>query len=563
MRRITGGACVASVLRDHGVKTIFSLPGVGVFPIYEACDRAGIRVISGRHEQAVVLMAEGDARVSGAPAVAVLPEGPGHANGISGLATAFAEFSPVLMLSASDELRNLGRGGLQELPQVEMARPVSKWAACISDPRHLADGLHRAFHIASHGVPGPVHLTLTADALEGTLPEEDSHAVAPPAEPPVAPDPAFVERALDVLAAARRPAIVAGSATYWSHAGPALQALVETAGLPLFTVERARGLISDEHPLCFGDAYTTVNPAAEALHHADAVLLLGERIDCRFGYGCSFASATLIHVQPALGPGSACHRSPLVATADAGRVADALARAAVGRDWSRHAAWVESLCASRARQREDTRRLAADGGEPLHPLRLAAELEPLLPEDAILVFDGGDCSGWFRLLLRARSSGGWQTGTILGQVGTGLPYAIGARCAAPARPVVLLTGDGSMGFSPAELETAVRHGLPLVIVIANDAAWGIEEHFQSCWFPPGRHVATRLGDTRWDRVAEAMGAWGVRVERAGDLRPALEQALAAGRPACVDVRTRSAPSHVADTFTRVFTRRRTRLGRGP
>ena len=563
MAKVTGGEVLVRALKSQGVTRIFSLPGAGIFPVYDACLDHGIEVTAGRHEGAVVHAAEGWARVAAQPAVAILPEGPGHANGVAGVATAYAECSPVIMMSGIDESRHLGKGAIQELPQVDMCAPITKWAALLCDMERVADHVETAFRISRSGLPGPVHLSLSADVLEQVVEETDlpqpSAGIA--TEEPGGAEPGDVERAVDLLANAERPVIIAGIGAYWSNAGAALHSLVETAGIPLFTIERARGLVSDDHPCCFGDGYSSVNPAAELIHHADVAMVLGEKIDCRFAYGRSFGKAKLIHVCPEPQEIGRNCTAELGLACDAGAVAAQLADAAGQRTWQKKTEWLETLRQARREHEARVRALAASDTAPLHPLRVARDVEHFVDEDTVLVFDGGDFSGWTRSFFRARRPGRWQIGTVLGHMGTGLPYAIGAQLAAPDSRVVLLTGDGALGFCTAEFETAVRHRLPVVVVVANDASWGIEEYLQTESFGPDRRVATGLADVRWDQVAVAMGGHGEHVEAPEQLRPALDRAFAAGRPACVNVTVERTPSPMAQSFSRVFKRRRARIRR--
>jgi acetolactate synthase-1/2/3 large subunit len=214
---------------------------------------------------------------------------------------------------------------------------------------------------------------------------------------------------------------------------------------------------------------------------------------------------------------------------------------------------------ARTRHGEEVERLAASDESPPHPLRIAREVRRFIERDTVLAFDGGDFSGWMRYYFKALRPGGWQINTVLGQLGTGLPFALGAKLGAGAARVVLLTGDGALGFCAAEFETAVRCRIPVVVVVGNDAAWGIEVFFQDKRGGPGGRVGTDLGRVRWDQVASAMGAHGEHVERPSDLGPALERAFACGGPACVDVTMGSIPSPQALAYARVFARRRAKL----
>ncbi|MGA2065048.1 MAG: thiamine pyrophosphate-binding protein [Thermoguttaceae bacterium] len=563
--KITGGAVLVRALKAWGVTRIFSLPGAPLFPVYDACLSEGVEIIVGRHEEAVVHTAEGWSRVTGEPSVVLVAPGPGHANAVPGIATAYAECSPVIVMSGIDASANLGKGARQELPQVEMCIPITKWSALLSDVRRIPEYVARAFRTARTGMPGPVHISLTADSLAGTVDVTEVQMPLPGmSQPTAAPgaEPAFIERALALLAKAERPLVIAGAAAFWSHAGPVLRQFIETVKIPLFTVEQARGLVADEHPYCFGDGYGTVNPAAQLLSRADVIMLLGERIDCPFNYGGCFGQAKIIHICPdpveigknrQVESGVAC---------DARVATGQLLEAAKAGKWEEPSAWLETLRGTKRDHDTRVRHLAASDAAPVHPARIALEVEKLMDAESILVFDGGDFTGWARYATTARRPGGWLASTVLGHLGVGLPYALGAKLASPESKVVLLTGEGALGFSVMEFETAVRHHIPVVVVVANDAAFWVEVYYQAKWFGPDRVTGTELTNTRWDLLAESLGGWGEFVDTPDKLQPALQRAFASGKPACVNVILQHTPSPQTQSFSRVFLLRRANARRG-
>jgi acetolactate synthase-1/2/3 large subunit len=563
--KITGGHLLVQALKARGTRRVYTLPGAPLFPFYEGCLEEGIDITVGRHEAAVVHTAEGWSRTTGEPSVVLLAPGPGHANGVPAIATAHAECSPVIVMSGIDAGARLGRGARQELPQVEMCLPITKWSALLSDSRRIPEYVARAFRAATTGMPGPVHVSLTADSLSGTvdaaevpiLPAGGSMPTAAPGA-----DPGFVEQALALLAKAERPVVIAGVAAFWSHAGPELRQLIETTKIPLFTVEQARGLVPDNHPYCFGDGYATVHPTAQLLNRADVILLLGERIDCPFAYGSCFGSAKVIHVYPdpeevgknrAVECGVAC--DVRVATAQ-------MLEAAKAMKWEGPSPWLTALRESRRDHEARVRALAASDDAPVHPARIALEVERLADDQSVLVFDGGDFTGWARFATTARRPGGWLASTVLGHLGVGLPYALGAKLASPESKVIVLTGDGALGFSATEFETAVRYNLPVLVVVANDAAFGVEVYYQAKWFGPDRVTGTELTNTRWDLLAQSMGAWGEYVDTPDKLQPALQRAIASGKPACVNVACQRTPSPQTQTFSRMYLIRRDKTRRG-
>jgi acetolactate synthase-1/2/3 large subunit len=552
-------------LKAWGVDRIFSIPGAPLFPVYNACLDERVEVIVGRHEEALVHTAEGWSRATGEPSLVLVAPGPGHANAVPGIATAHAECSPVIVISGIDARANLGKGGRQELPQVEMCLAITKWSALLSDPRRIPEYVARAFRTARSGMPGPVHISVTADTLAGTVDAGEVRIPLPGDAQPTsasAAEPAFVEQALDLLANAERPVVIAGTAAFWSHAGPVLRQFIEAVHIPLFTVEQARGLVADNHPYCFGDGYGTVNPASQLLSRADVIMLLGERIDCPFNYGACFGNAKVIHVFPDSAEIGKNHPVACGVACDPRVVTGQLLEAARTRQWKEPSDWLETLRETRRAHRTRIGRLAASDEALVHPARIALEVEKLMDAESILAFDGGDFTGWARFVTTARRPGGWLASTVLGYLGVGLPYALGAKLAYPQAKVFVLTGDGALGFSVMEFETAVRHNIPVVVVVANDAAFGVEVYYQAKWFGPDRVTGTELTNTRWDLLAESMGAWGEYVDTADKLQPALQRALASGKPACVNVLVQRAPSPQTQSFSRIYLLRRAHAGRG-
>jgi acetolactate synthase-1/2/3 large subunit len=563
MEKITGGLLLIRALKAQGVRRLFTLPGAPLFPVYEACLDEGIEVITGRHESALIHIAEGWSRATGKTSVVLVSPGPGLANSVAGLSIAHAECSPIILLSGIDVPANLGRGGRQELPQVAMCAPVTKWSALLSSGSHIPEFIDKAFRIAISGMPGPVQISITSDVFSGLIEVEDSDLASTSHPAAAQAEPAFIEQALELLFHAERPLIVAGCAAFWSQSGDVLRAFVETVKIPLMTVEQARGLIPDHHPYCFGDGYGTVNQAAQLEGRVDVLLLLGDRLDHPMAYGDCFGSAQIIHVCPNAAEIGKNHPVVCGAAADVRVVTAQLLAAAKTRPWNESAVWVATLREMRHEQAARAERMAASTMQGVHPARIALEVESLLDEQSILAFDGGDFSSWARYCMTARRAGGWLASTVLGHLGVGLPYAMGAKLAFPEAKAVVMTGDGALGFSVMEMETAVRYKIPVVVVVANDAAFGVEVYYQQKWFGPDRVVGTELTNTRWDLLAASLGAHGEFVETPDQLRPALERAFASGKPACVNVTAQRTPSPQTQTFSRIYLLKRAHSRKNP
>jgi acetolactate synthase-1/2/3 large subunit len=558
METITGGQLLIRTLKAHGIRRLYTLPGAPLFPVYEACLNEGVEVLTGRQESSLIHMAEGWSRSTGNPSVVLVSPGPGLANSVAGISIAYAECSPVIVLSGIDVPANLGRGGRQELPQVAMCTPITKWSSMLSSGKRIPEYIDKAFRIAIHGMPGPVQISITTDTFSELMEVEEGISPRANTEPTAASqaEPAFITQALELLSSAERPMIIAGEAAFWSHAGDLLRQFVETVKIPLLTVEQARGIVPDNHPYCFGDGYGTVNQVAQLEGRVDVLLLLGDRMDHAFAYGNCFGQAKIIHIYPDANEIGKNHPIECGVACDVRAATAQLFEAAKTMAWEEPADWLAILQETSCDQAARVQRKAASTGPGVHPARIALEVEALLDEQSILAFDGGDFSSWARFCMTARRPGGWLASTVLGHLGVGLPYALGAKLAFPEARTVVMTGDGALGFSIMEMETAVRYGIPVVVVVANDAAYGVEVYYQQKWFGPDRVVGTELTNTRWDLLAESLGGHGEFVDAPEQLRPALDRAFASGKPACVNVISQRTPSPQTEIFSRLFLRKR-------
>ncbi len=541
MGKITGAHVLVRALKRHGVGRIFGLCGDHVNAIFNACADEDVAVVDVRQESAATHMADGWARVTGEPGVSVVTGGPGHTNSITGLATAWMAGSPIIAISGMHDWGLREKGPLQEIEQVELARPITKWARVVTDAARLGQYAAIAYREATSGRPGPVHLTIPGDVLETTV--DDSNLVLPgpsPREPASAPGTA-VEAALDHLWSADRPVVIAGSGVWWARAWDALRRFVEVTALPCFTIGMARGSLPDEHPLCLGYADPILNPPAREIREADVVLVIGKRLDFRLGYGTLFnpqAHLIQVDIHPAeLGRNRGAQ---LPIHCDAGAFLSQMAAAAERRGGWKETSWVERLRRARKAAAESRRGDEASDATPVHPLRIVREVREAVNSDAVWAIDGGDFAQWCRLGLPARKPGHWLRLGALATVGAAIPFGVAAKLAKPDCPVVILIGDGGMAFHSWELHTALRFNAAVVVVVGNDCGWGMERELQAAFYR--RTVGVELGAVRYDKVIEGMGGHGEHVEHPAELRPALERALKAGKVACLDVTMRGVPS---------------------
>jgi acetolactate synthase-1/2/3 large subunit len=514
-------------LQARGVERVFVLCGNGLKPFLDACVSVGMPLLDVRNEQAASFMADLWGRVTGRLGVVAVSAGPGHTNALTGLANAYWDGGPMLLISGCSAAATRGLGHFQELEQVAMAAPVCKYARFVGRPETLPHELDQAIATAVAGRPGPSHLTVPLDVWTAPAAEPARRAAPQPAvvAPRTAADPTAVRAIAAALAEARAPVIVVGSGAFYAQAGPALREFAALTDIPVFSHLWDRGCVDTAWPQYVGVTSGEVNGAYAMLVRADVVLTVGARVDHRLGFGRP----------PVLDPAARFLRVDIEpaeidrgVTAELGLVADprsaleALAEAwrekAGGR---KHTAWLDEV---RHAREQFLARWEGRGREdvcPLPSLRLCRELQPFLDEEVTFLLDGGNIGRWAHMLLWNRHPAHWLTCGASGVIGWGLPGAVVARLSRPSHPVLLLSGDGSAGFTLAEIETALRFGTPYVAVIAHDGAWGIEADNR----PPDKRQGTMLGEIRFDRVAEALGGRGVYIEAPSQLGPAIRRGL--------------------------------------
>jgi thiamine pyrophosphate-dependent acetolactate synthase large subunit-like protein len=535
LAKVNGATLLARALRLAGIGPVFTLSGHQILPVYDAGLDERLRFVDTRHEGAAVHMADGWGRLTGQTGVALVTAAPGHTNALTGVATAFNSESPVLLLSGGAEVPHLGRGGFQEMDQLTMIGPISKGAWMPRTASEIPDLVARALRVATSGVPGPVHITLPYDVLHETveedgvrLPESTDFARLPQ---PASPD--QIGRCLDLLAGAKRPMVLVGPSAARGAAGVSLSDLSDLTGLPSLPIESAVGL-----------GEPSLHGLARVLPECDLGILM-VRQDFAIGFADERTiskSASIVQVSPDAALVGQNRRVDLGIVGDPETVLVQLLAGARERRWSQHG-WRDELARMRRAQQERTRGLEAAEDVPIHPMRVAAAVTSCLKPGDCVALDGGDFVRWARWLVGA---GPYEllTNGKLGALGPGIPLTLAATLARPEARSVAFVGDGTFGFHAMEFDTAVRHNLPCVVVVGNDAGWATERHRQREVYGPDRLVAADLLPTRYDRVAESLGAHGEFVERPEQLRPALERAFASARPACVNVNIASirAPS---------------------
>ncbi len=545
------GELAVAVARAHGVETMFTLSGAHVFPMYDGAVKADppMRLLDVRHEQTAAFAAEATGKLTRVPGLAVLTAGPGVTNGISAIAQAQFAGSPMVVVGGRAPANRWGSGSLQELDQPPIIAPISKVAHTIHTADGVLEGLHEAFTAAGSPHRGPVFVDVPMDeffnSASGDLP---AGARSRGAEP----DPDALTEVAELLGEADRPVLVLGTDVWADGAEEAALRFVEETGIPAITNGMGRGVVPGGHP------QLVTKSRGAALGGADLVVVVGTPLDFRLGYGVfggaasdSGASATpaqVVHLADS--PGQVSGHAELAASAfgDLTTVLDGLLTAfaqLVRRpDWS---GWLgelqQGVAAAVAR---DSALLGAEA-DPIHPARIYGELVPRLAEDAVVIGDGGDFVSFAGKFVEPKRPGGWLDPGPYGCLGAGLGSAIAARLARPSSQVVLLLGDGAAGFSLMDVDTLVRHRLPVVMVCGNNSAWGLEKGPMQMLY--GYDVVADLaGQTRYDEVVKALGGAGETVTDPRQIGPALDRAFAADVPYLVNVITDVNAAYPRSTF---------------
>ena len=525
---VEGSYLVARTLKEEGVEHLFFLMGGPNYEIINNAEDFGIKVTDFRHEQAASMAAHGYARVTGKPGVTTAASGPGTLNLLTGQYTAWADCAPMITLGGAGPISDFGRDGFQEVDQVGVFEPISKAVMRPTDPARYPEHISTAFRLSTSGRPGPVYVDCNEDVLYGKVEETEVQSatrVSGRARP--AGDPDLIKQAVKLLSQSKRPIVFAGGGVWWSQAYDELRTLVERTGIPFYTSPMSRGLLPDDHEMSF--------PAARsgAFRRADVVLVVGTRFNWMMTFGKRIAEESKVIQIDIHGAELGHNRSVDVGIeGDAKIVLQQMIDQveSTGFESKAETEWIESLREADAARRERVAPLENSTQRPIHPLRLCKDLRDVMDRDAILTVDGNEILHFGRQSMPTYVPGHRLNSGPSGCMGVGLPYAIGAKMAKPDKQVVSLHGDGSLGMNVQDFDTAVRHNLPIIIVVSNNEGWtarveGIRK--------PGRE----LGFTRFDKIAEALGGHGELVEDPADLTGALERAFDAGVPAIVNVRT--------------------------
>ncbi|MBI4785979.1 MAG: hypothetical protein HY782_02905 [Chloroflexi bacterium] len=528
---LDGGRLVGRMLKQEGIEVVFTLCGGHIMPIYNGLIDEAIRIIDLRHEQAAVHAADGYARLTRRAGVAIVTAGVGVTDAVTGIANAFQADSPVLVIGGQAPSDQFEMGSLQELDSVTLVSTITKWSRSVLHTRRIPEYLSIAFRQMFAGRYGPAFLEVPIDILLGAA--EDSEIEFPtnyrtPAVPRGDPD--AIAGAAALIERAERPAVIAGSAIWWSDASDALARLAERAGLPVYLNAMGRGSLPPDHPNFFGAS------RKHALANADMILVIGAPLDFRLGYGKTpgfNADAKIVQVDIDAREIGRNRGADVGIVGDARAVIEQLA-GAVATVPSQ--SWLRELREIEGKEGNKLTALMNSDTIPVHPMRLAKEIRDVLDDDTIVIGDGGNIVAQAAKVINVAKPGHWLDPGRFGCLGVGVPFAIAAKIVHPKSSVIIIHGDGAFGLNGFEFDTAVRFNLPMVSVVGNDAAWGQIRGPQLNFYGVDRAVASALALTRYDQVVQALGGYGEYVDDPRAIRPALERALASGKPACVNVR---------------------------
>lgn len=530
---VQASTILGQALKRQKVDTMFFLMGGPMLAAESACIAEGIRSIDVRHEQAAAMMAHGYARLNNRPGVCLAASGPGTLNLGTGLATSLVDCTPVVALGGSSTLAELGTGAFQEFDQVAAMRPLVKWAERVYEPRRIPELIDKAFTIAMSGKPGPVYLDFPGDLLYKQF--DETTTIWPSYDRAkesirAGGDPRMIDEALRVIANAQRPIVVSGSGVLWSQASEALARFVDQTGIPFYTTPQGRGVIPEDHRYCY------LNARTQAFRDADVVLIVGTRVNYvlshlkppRFNENAKIIRIDIDPIEVASTP-----RLDVGLTGDARCVLEQLVLANDGRSIAgRFEPWRKTLADMHRTRSLAQEPLLNSDRVPIHPLRLCREIRDFIDRDAVLVVDGQEILNFGRQSIPSFQPGHRINSGTFGTMGVGLPYALGAQVARPKQQVICLHGDGSLGMNFMELDTAVRHRIPVITVVSLNGGWTSDPKK----LKPGRE----LGLTRYHEMAMALGCHASYVESPEDIRPALERAREAAKemiPALINVRT--------------------------
>jgi len=528
MGEVYGYELVARALQNEGADTMFFIMGGPMLGAQDSCRQLGMKVIDVRHEQAAAMMANAYARVTGKAGVCSTASGPAATNLLTGLAHALTDAAPIIALGGASPIHHFHSEAFQEVDQLSMMRPASKWAGQAVSPRRMPEYINIAYRHAMNGRMGPSYLDLPGDVLYSQVDEDDVMWPAPARKGHRSMgDAGQVAEAVDMLSRAERPLIVSGTGIIWADAAEEMEQFVDATGIPFFTTPQGRGVVPEDHPRCF------LSARSMAFREADVILFLATRFNYVISHGQAprfgaDAKTIQVNIDPTeIGRNRAVD---VGIAADAKAVLRQMLDLVQGKfEPNKETPWIAALREQDLKGQARLEPLMHSDEVPIHPLRLCKEVKDFLDRDAILVVDGQEILNYGRQSIPTYRPGHRLNSGSFGTMGVGVPFGVGAKVGQPDKQVMVLHGDGSFGMNAMEMDTAVRHNIPIVTVISLNGGWTAD--------PDGGKIGRSLGYQRYDKMMDAFGGHGEYVEKPGDIRPALERAYASGKPAIVNVKT--------------------------
>ncbi len=537
-----GAELVVQALVERGVRCVFTLSGGHITPIHQYLDMSNITILDTRHEQAAVFMAEAWGKMTRSPGVAMVTAGPGFTNALTGIASASFSNTPLVLIAGSVGLDNREKLDLQDMPQEKVIAPMVKETFVCSKAERAFEYVDLAFRTAIGGRPGPVYLEFPVDILNTPVQLASVKRLTTVTESHPA-DPEKAGSLLELISSAHKPIIIAGTGIWQAHAEKELITFVEKTGIPVFTSLGGRGTVPDGHPLCFEGALA-IRPGA-SLHAymiTDLLIILGTRISLFYMFGDIFnPGAKLVQVDICAEEIGRNRHVDLPVVSDLKGFLQICNKILTENNTfsnlpQKFNGWVAELEKAATESKTQAEPDWMSNKIPIHPMRLAKEIDLFMDRhNDIVVADGGDTTTWIGMTRTVNSPGHYLDYGLFGSLAVGIPYANAAKLLYPDKRVLLMTGDGSVGFNFMEFETAIRKNLPIVVVICNDQGWGMIRHSQEIRIGKSIEHGTWIGKVDYHKMVEALGGIGILVENPEEIRPALEEAFASGKVACINV----------------------------
>ena len=536
VQTISGGHLVAKALKSEGIDAIFTLCGGHIIDIYDGCVDEGIKIIDVRHEQVAAHAADGYARVTGRPGCAVVTAGPGTTNAVTGVANAFRAESPFLLIGGQGALNQNKMGSLQDLPHVEILKPITKFASGVVTTERVADMVAMAFRESHSGSFGPSYLEIGRDILDGHVPL--TNAVIPKpgqyrASTKSIGDPNDIQKLADILANAERPAILFGQQTWTCRASEQARQLARTFNIPAFMNGAGRGTFVP------GDPHGFQLTRSYAFGKADVIVIVGTPFDFRMSYGKRLKAPTVVQIDMGYQTVGKNRDISLGLVGDIGAILGALIQAApsrVAESAKGRQPWIDELRAEEKKLYDARLPKIKNDSIPIHPLRLGYEINEFLTENTRFIGDGGDIVTAAGGIVQPKGQGLWMDPGPLGTLGVGVSFAMASKFAEPDKEVVCLFGDGTFGMTGWDMQTAMRFDLPFIGVIGNNSYMNQIRAGQIMKYGEAKaDVGNYLGDVNFEDFAKMLGGYGEAVRDPKEIRPALERARASGKCSLINV----------------------------